>query len=133
MSGCLIGGGCILLVVGVIAIIVAVVIFMMARKRGAPQPAPAPRSVPQQPSSAPFRPAKAEPFGATLEVPAPAGETYGSIVFVSGPLSGRRFPVTAQGAWIGREAPAEIVVSAPTLLGAPHLGRCSERQGRGCR
>jgi S1-C subfamily serine protease len=48
----------------------------------------------------------------------PAAEpSYGSIQFISGPLSGRSFKITKEGLWIGRDSRCGVVLTDDTISG----------------
>lgn len=104
----------------------AVIALVVARRRAVPvATAPAPMTdVPMQPvvevpSPAPSFAAAGDfdaSTAATVYVPLPSSEpAYGSITWLSGPLAGTKNELTADGLVIGREAPADVVISAPSI------------------
>ena len=87
-----------------------------------PPPAPAPAAVPGSPAPAPHiavaDQGKTVDLSRTVALTADDGfpQNYGSIRFVSGPLSGQRFDVKADGDFIGRDGgTSQIVVGDPRI------------------
>jgi serine protease Do len=92
-----------------------------------PTPAPAPAAMAHSPSPAPVSPAPhviAGDQGMTVDLSRTMALTaddnvfpnYGSIQFVSGPLSGQRFEIKADGDYIGRDGgSSQIVVGDPRI------------------
>ena len=109
------------------------------RKYPAPSPTPAYSPSPAAASPAPHRPAPPPPPPPPAPMPLPMGgdqgmtidlsrtvaitadsdgfpRNYGSIQFVSGPLSGQRFQVRADGDYIGRDGgSSQIVIGDPRI------------------
>lgn len=93
-----------LLWVAVAVVLLAVGVFAMTRKK--PQLASAPLATAAVAGAPMGRPQLSSPPAG------PAGQTYGSLQCVSGPLSGQRFPVPKQGLLIGRDSSkCQVVLS----------------------
>jgi hypothetical protein len=97
-------------VVAGICLIGSIVVFVMSRRRSAP-PAmpvtPSPQPIPHTPS--------AIDTAATVMVPLPE-QQGGTIVWLTGPLAGRRMPLTEEGSYIGREpATAQLVIESQSV------------------
>jgi hypothetical protein len=98
------------------------------RPRHTPAPAPAPAAArahsPSPPAPAPMPHIMAGDQGKTIDLSRTMALTaddnvfpnYGSIQFVSGPLSGQRFEIKADGDYIGRDGgSAQIVIGDPRI------------------
>lgn len=113
MKSCLVVLGVVLILVALAGCAVAIAFFVMAsrrkqRQQAAVAPPPPPPPVAPRPEPQPIDPA------ATVAVPL-AGLKTPAIVFTSGPLAGQRFEVTQRGFWIGRDAPSEVLIPAPSV------------------
>jgi hypothetical protein len=136
----------VLFIVGLLLIIVIIAFFVMRRRKGkkpspaAPEsgkghyPTPAPAPAGHSPSPAPsYAKPAAPPPPAPVVVAGDQGMTvdlsrtiaitsdgdtfnYGSIKFVSGPLSGQQFDIKADGDFIGRDGgSSQIVIGDPRI------------------
>jgi len=116
------------------------------KRRPAPSPAPAysPSPAAASPSPAPHKPAPPPPPPGPAPMPMPMGgdqgmtvdlsrtvaitadvdafpRNYGSIQFVSGPLSGQRFQVRVDGDYIGRDGGSSQIVIADPRISKRHV------------
>lgn len=104
-----------LIALGAVVLLGIIVLFRMRKSTPAPVSAQAAGAAAGPSASA--RIAVTVPQSASLSGgPPPAlpgpGESYGSIQFISGPLSGRSFKIGKEGLWIGRD-PAKCGVVVP--------------------
>ena len=106
MKTCLIVLAVGLLLIAVVAMFAAIAFLLMARRKR--QSSSGISSGDERHNAVPTAPANA----ATVAVPL---QTRGSFVFLSGPLSGRRYDVTPAGLWIGRDDTANLVLSAASV------------------
>jgi V8-like Glu-specific endopeptidase len=135
----------VLFIIGLLLIIIIIAVIVMRRRKGKkpspaaseggkgyPTPAPAPAAHSPSPSYAkPAAPASPSPAvvagdqGMTVDLSRTVAITsdgdsfqpnYGSIRFVSGPLSGQQFDIKADGDFIGRDGgSAQIVIGDPRI------------------
>ncbi|HLM24581.1 MAG TPA: FHA domain-containing protein, partial [Pyrinomonadaceae bacterium] len=111
--------------------------------RGHAIPAPAPAAHSPSPAPAPARPASSPAPSPFPVAPMPVGDqgmtvdlsrtmaitadgnafkpNYGSITFVSGPLSGQKFEITQDGDFIGRDGGSAQIVIADPRISKRHL------------
>lgn len=125
MKGCLIVVALLLFVAAVALAVGAVVFFVFWKKRksqSAAQPSevsPVASSSAPSPARDPLPETVVTPTPAfadsTVVVPIPSEQTHGSLVALSGPVAGQRFPLSTQGMWIGREAPADVIIAASSI------------------
>lgn len=108
MKTCLIVLAVALLLFAIVAMLAAVVIFFIARKRRGSDVVTT--------DAAPVATSSVAPSDATsivdlstVAVPVPV-QRYGSFVFLTGPLSGKRHDVTPEGVWIGRDESSKLVL-----------------------
>jgi serine protease Do len=114
------------LVVIVAIIVVGLLLFMMIARSGKAQPQPAMAAAGAGAAAgAAAAPQHALPVSSppsqlpAATVPTPtAAQSYGRIQFISGSLSGRSFPISKEGLWIGRDgAKCGVVVQDDTVSG----------------
>jgi hypothetical protein len=91
---------------------------------------PAPRSAPPSPPPPPPAPAAMGDQGMTVDLSRTVaitadmdgyGKSYGSIQFVSGPLSGQKFQIKADGDFIGRDGGSSQIVIGDPRISKRHL------------
>ena len=142
-------GVLLLLLVLLIIIIIAIVVAKKRKKkgpegdRGQPTPAPSPaRSAYSPPSPAPAASPSPSPFPASAPMPSAGDQgmtvdlsrtiaitadgeaflpSYGSITFVSGPLSGQEFKIKQDGDFIGRDGGSSQIVIGDPRISKRHL------------
>lgn len=143
-------GVLLLLLVLLIIIIIAIVVAKKRKKkkgpegdRGQPTPAPSPaRPAYSPPSPAPAASPSPSPFPASAPMPSAGDQgmtvdlsrtiaitadgeaflpSYGSITFVSGPLSGQEFKIKQDGDFIGRDGGSSQIVIGDPRISKRHL------------
>ena len=99
--------------VGAGVVLVLLALFLVMRKKPAVAGASAGPAIAGAPQPGAFPPPSAMP---PPGLPSGPAQSFGSVQVTSGPLSGRRFPITKQGLLIGRDAgKCQVVLNEDTV------------------
>ncbi|HYB76667.1 MAG TPA: trypsin-like peptidase domain-containing protein [Candidatus Bathyarchaeia archaeon] len=99
-----------------VLVLVLAAVALVMRRKPAPQPAMATAAAAGGARLAATRPVLQTGPGVSVLPPA-AEANYGSIQFISGPLSGRSFKISKDGLWIGRDPRCGAVLPDDTVSG----------------